>query len=221
MDETRRVAVMWSGGKDAMLTLEALQEQGVSVEALLTTVTADAEVVTAHGTPLDLIEKQAASLDIPVHVMRVPPSPSNEVYEEQLEAALEPLLAWGVEQVAVGDLHLEDVRAYREEVLRRIGATPIFPIWGEDTARLARRFIGQGYQAIVTSVDTTQLDAGFAGRHYDTSFLKDLPDGTDPCGENGEFHTFVFDGPPFAEAVPVRVEETQAGERMQYAQLES
>lgn len=211
---------MWSGGKDAMLALDVLHSQSPRrIDALLTTVVEEVETVTMHGTPLALIERQAEVLDIPLHVMRVPPNASNPTYEERLERALGPLLGDGVRTVVVGDLYLEDVRAYREDVLRSVGAQPLFPLWKRDTTWLARRFVERGYRAVVTSVDTTQLDPAFAGRTYDAALLDDLPDGVNPCGENGEFHTFVTDGPPFTEPVSVAGGEAHGEGRMRYVRL--
>jgi uncharacterized protein (TIGR00290 family) len=214
--------LLWSGGKDAVLALDVLHSQSPRrIEALLTTVVEDEERVTMHGTPLALVQRQADALDLPLHVMRVPPRPPNEVYEARLEAALTPLLDAGFSTVVAGDLFLEDVRAYREQVIEALGATALFPLWQRDTAWLARRFRERDYRAVVTSVDTTQLDASFAGRTYDKAFLDDLPDAVDPCGEHGAFHTFVTDGPPFRREISVTVGAMDAGERMQTARLVS
>lgn len=214
--------LLWSGGKDAVLALDVLHSQSPRrIEALLTTVVEDEERVTMHGTPLALVQRQADALDLPLHVMRVPPRPPNEVYEARLEAALTPLLDAGFSTVVAGDLFLEDVRAYREQVIEALGATALFPLWQRDTAWLARRFLNRDYRAVVTSVDTTQLDASFAGRTYDEAFLDDLPDAVDPCGEHGAFHTFVTDGPPFRREISVTVGAMDAGERMQTARLVS
>lgn len=211
---------MWSGGKDASLALDVLHSQSPRrVEALVVTVVEDAESVTMHGTPLTLIERQADALQIPLYIMRVPPNPSNATYEERLERTLGPLLAKGFRTVVAGDIFLEDVKAYRENVLRTIGAIPLFPLWKRDTAWLAHRFLERGYRSVVTSVDTTQLDAAFVGRTYDKSLLRDLPADIDPCGEHGSFHTFVSDGPPFREPVPVEVTGQRGEGRMRYAQL--
>ena len=214
--------VMWSGGKDAMFVLDVLHSQSPRrVDALLTTVLEEVETVTMHGTPLDLVRRQAEALGLSLRVMHVPPNASNATYEARLERALGPLLAEGGGSVAAGDLFLEDVKAYRESVLRRIGGAPLFPLWKRDTEWLARRFVERGYRAVVTSVDTTQLDPAFVGRRYDASFLDELPDDVDPCGEHGAFHTFVTDGPPFERPVPVVVEEVHGEGRMRYARLRS
>jgi len=212
--------LLWSGGKDAMLALDVLHSQSPRrVDALLTTVLEEVETVTMHGTPRRLIEQQADALGLPVHLMHVPPNASNPTYEERLERALGPLLAGGIGVVGAGDLFLDDVKAYREAVLRRIGATPLFPLWKRDPEWLAHRFVERGYRAVVTSVDTTQLDPSFVGRDYDAAFLRDLPAEVDPCGEHGAFHTFVVDGPPFRRPVPVTVGETHGDGRMRYARL--
>lgn len=212
--------LMWSGGKDAALALGALRQDAAhAVQALLTTVLDETETVTMHGVPLALIRAQAEALALPLHVMRIPPAASNTTYEAQLERALGPLLAQGITVVAAGDLLLDDVRAYREALLRRIGAAAHFPLWGRDTTSLAHHVLDAGVRAVVASVDTTQLDAAFAGRPYDAAFLDDLPAAVDPCGEDGAFHTFVTDGPGFAQPVPVRVVEQHGRGRMRYARL--
>jgi uncharacterized protein (TIGR00290 family) len=214
-DSQDGLVLLWSGGKDATLALDVLHSQSPRrIGALLTTVVEDTERVTMHGTPLRLIERQADALDLPLHVMRVPKLPPNEVYEARLEAALTPLLEDGFSTVVAGDLFLEDVRAYREQAIEALGATALFPLWERDTTWLAQRFLERGYRAVVTAVDTTQLDPSFVGRAYDETFLDDLPEEVDPCGEHGAFHTFVTDGPPFREPVPVTVGAVAAGERM-------
>lgn len=212
--------LLWSGGKDAALALTALgASDDYAVDALLTTVIEDVETVTMHGVPLDLIRAQATALNLPLYVMRVPPAPSNATYEARMERALAPLLARGVTTVATGDLFLDDIRTYRERVLRRMGADALFPLWYRDTEMLAQRVIGAGIRAVVSSVDTTQLGTSFVGRVYDTAFLRDLPDAVDPCGENGAFHTFVTDAPSFAYPVRVYVAAQHGSGRMRYAQL--
>lgn len=216
------LVLMWSGGKDAVLTLDVLHSQSPRrVDALLTTVVEEVETVTMHGTPLALLRHQADALGIPLHVMRVPPNASNATYEERLERTLGPLFAEGMGTVAAGDLFLEDVKDYRARVLRTVGATPMFPLWQRDTEWLAHHFLERGYCAVVTSVDQTQLGKEFVGRRYDASFLDALPDDVDPCGEHGEFHTFVVDGPPFQTPVPIEVGEQHGEGRMRYVHLEA
>ena len=214
------LVLLWSGGKDATLALDVLHSQSPRrIGALLTTVEEGTERVTMHGTPLSLIRQQAEALSLPLHVMRVPPQPPNDVYEARLDAALTPLLEAGYTTVVVGDLFLEDVRAYRERILTSLGATTLFPLWQRDSVWLATRFLERGYRALVTAVDTTQLDPSFVGRPFGHAFLADLPPEVDPCGEHGAFHTFVTEGPSFRRALPVAVQDIDVGERMHTARL--
>jgi uncharacterized protein (TIGR00290 family) len=211
---------MWSGGKDAMLALDVLHSQSPRrIGTLLTTVRADDDTVTMHGTPRALIERQAECLDLPLHVMSVSPMASNAEYEEKLGDALELLRAQGYSTVVVGDLFLEDVKAYRERIFSEIGIRSLFPLWKRDTTWLSQHFLRRGYRALVTSVDTTKLDPDMVGRSYDEAFLEDLPADVDPCGEHGAFHTVVVAGPPFHEVLEVEVTGTRTEEQMQYATL--
>lgn len=204
-----------------MLALDVLHSQSPRrIGALLTTVREDDETVTMHGTPQSLIERQAEVLDLPLQIMSIPNGASNDVYEEALHQALHSLLERGYSTVVAGDLFLDDVKAYRERVLRAAGARSLFPLWKRDTDWLARHFLRRGYQAVVTSVDTVQLDSRFLGRAYDESFLEDLPESVDPCGEHGAFHTVVVDGPPFQESLAVQVTGRRADGRMHYATLD-
>ncbi len=217
-----RTLVLWSGGKDGVLALEALRrDETCRVAALVTTVVGPEAVVQAHGVPLALVRAQSRQVGLPLHVAHVPEGATNEVYEARMAEALAPLRTEGVEAVAAGDLFLEDVRAYREALIERMGFAPRFPLWRRDPEALARQFIDSGYRAVVCSVDTEQLDARFAGRPYDTAFLAELPEGVDPCGERGAFHTFVLDGPPFAQPVPVEIAGVEGEGRMRYAKLRS
>ncbi len=212
--------LMWSGGKDAMLALDVLHSQSPRrIGALLTTVRADDQTVTMHGTPQALIERQAECLGLPLHVMSVPPQASNSVYETALADALGPLREQGYSTVLVGDLFLDDVKAYRERVFSEIGIGSLFPLWKRDTPWLAHHFLRRGYRALVTSVDTTRLDPEMVGRPYDEAFLEGLPGDVDPCGEHGAFHTVVVDGPPFREALKVEATGTRGEGQMRYATL--
>lgn len=218
----RPVAVLWSGGKDATVSLDVLAaDEEVRVARLVTVVEEGTGVVRMHGTPRVLVEAQADALGIPLTVVRVPSGASNETYERRMREALHPLRRSGIDTVAAADLFLDDIRAYRESVYREIGMKIIFPVWGRDTGDLAATFLDRGYRAVVSSVDTTHLDASFAGRAYDRSFLEDVPEGIDPCGENGEFHTFVTVGPGMEEG-RIRVEVTgrETEGRMCYARLQ-
>ena len=195
----------WSSGKDAAFTLAALGAAGeVEVTGLLTTVDED-DLVPVHGVARSLVAAQARALGLELHPVALPWPCPNEVYRERTAAALERARAGGVTQVAFGDLFLADVREFREASLRGSGITPLFPLWGRDTGRLARDMVEAGLRAVVTCVDPSRAPSSLAGRAFDHAFLDALPAGVDPCGENGEFHTFVTDGPGFAHPVPVRV----------------
>jgi uncharacterized protein (TIGR00290 family) len=192
------IVLGWSGGKDSALALHALRsEQGFRVEALLTTVTDEYDRVSMHGVRQQLLRMQAAAIGLPLTEARIPPAASNALYEQSFSEALAPYRARGIRRVAFGDLFLADIRAYRERLLATLGMTGVFPLWGLDTRTLAVEFIRLGFRAVLVCVDAKSLDASFAGRTFDLELLKDLPPGVDPCGENGEFHTFVTDGPIF------------------------
>jgi uncharacterized protein (TIGR00290 family) len=196
------VLMAWSGGKDSALALYTLQQRAdVRVVALLTTVTEGYDRVSMHGVRRALLEQQAVALGLPLHVVTIPQQASMESYGTRMEAALRGWQAQGVSACAFGDIFLEDVRAYREANLARIGMKALFPLWGRDTQELAEWFLAWGFQAVVTCVDSQQLDPTFAGRHLDADFLAALPPTVDPCGENGEFHSFVFAGPLFRRPV--------------------
>ena len=193
-----KAMVSWSGGKDCMLALWEARED-FDVVALVTTVTSDFQRISMHGVRVELLEEQAASLGIPLEQVAINYPCANGEYESKMRSTFGRLQETGVTAVLCGDLFLEDIRRYREEKL--FGPACVFPLWQQDTARLARRFLELGFQAVVCCVDTQVLGQDFAGRLYDEAFLRDLPPTVDPCGENGEFHTFVFNGPLFAEPV--------------------
>jgi uncharacterized protein (TIGR00290 family) len=199
----------WSSGKDSTLALHEARSGGeVSVAGLLTTVNAAAGRVSMHGVRRTLLEAQAAALGLPLHVVELPWPCPNEVYEERMSAACEAARQQGVSRIVFGDLFLEEVRAYREASLAGTGLTPVFPLWHRPTAALAREMLAQGIRAVITCVDPDQAPRDIAGRWYDEELLRALPEGADPCGENGEFHTFVTDGPGFAHPLAVTVGET-------------
>ena len=197
-DYDEALVLGWSGGKDSALALHAIRsEHTFRVEALLTTVTDEYDRVSMHGVRQQLLRMQAAAVGLPLTEARIPPAASNVLYEQSFGEALAPYRARGIRRVAFGDLFLADIRAYRERQLAVLGMTGVFPLWGLDTRTLAAEFIRLGFRAVLVCVDATKLDASFAGRTFDRELLKDLPPGVDPCGENGEFHTFVTDGPIF------------------------
>jgi uncharacterized protein (TIGR00290 family) len=193
----------WSGGKDSAMALHALRAANdFRVTALLTTITETYDRVSMHGVRRVLLERQAASIGLPLHTVPIPPQCDNATYELRMKEALNEHLAAGVKRVAFGDIFLEDLRVYREHNLDQLNMTALFPIWKRDTRELALDFLRLGFKAIAVCVDPRVLDQSFAGRMLDESFFADLPPGVDPCGENGEFHTFVFNGPVFR--TPIR-----------------
>jgi uncharacterized protein (TIGR00290 family) len=199
------LALSWSGGKDSALALWTLREEGrVSPVALLSTVTEEYERVSMHGVRRSLLRRQAAATGLPLVEIAIPAGCTNDVYESRMEGAFSSGELAAVGEVAFGDLFLEDVRAYRESRLARAGRRARFPVWGADTAALARRFVAAGFRAVLVCVDPRALDPSFAGRDYDEELLEDLPRSVDPCGENGEFHTFVTAGPVLAHPVACR-----------------
>jgi uncharacterized protein (TIGR00290 family) len=214
------VLLAWSGGKDSTLALVRLRaDPSVRVCALVTAVTSDYGRISIHGVRRELLELQAAAIGLPLIVASLSSGAANAAYEESWARALAAGTARfdGATHVAYGDLFLEDVRAYREAQLGALGYTPFFPVWGEETATLARTFVNDGFRAVLTCVDTTQLDARFAGREFDHELLDELPATVDPCGERGEFHTFVWAGPHMRGAVPIAEgERVLRDERFQY-----
>ncbi len=216
-----KVLFCWSAGKDSALALfELRRNPAYRVQALLTTVTEEYDRVSMHGIRRSLLQRQAAALGLPLDVVLIPAAGGNETYEARMDAALGRHAQAGVSAVAFGDIFLEDVRAYRERNLARVGLRGVFPLWRRDTHEVAQSFIRLGFRAITTCVDTHALDARFTGRAYLERFLAELPPGVDPCGENGEFHTFVSDGPIFSAPIAYTVGEMVLREgRFSYCDL--
>jgi uncharacterized protein (TIGR00290 family) len=198
----------WSSGKDSAWSLEMLRRGGEhEVTGLFTTVNALFDRVAMHAVRRTLLEAQAKAAGLPLHAIDIPYPCPNADYERIMGAFVARAQAHGVDAMAFGDLFLADIRAYREKQLAGTGIAPLFPLWGRDTRKLAAEMIDGGLVAHVTCVDPRKLDRAFAGRRFDRTLLADLPTGVDPCGENGEFHTFVSAGPMFHEAVPIRTGE--------------
>jgi uncharacterized protein (TIGR00290 family) len=201
-----KTLLSWSTGKDSAWSLHILRQMpDVEVAGLFTTVNAAFDRVAMHAVRRKLLEAQAAAAGLPLHVIEIPWPCPNEAYEARLGAFVAEQRAQGITAVAFGDLFLEDIRAYREAKLEGSGIAPLFPLWGRETGALAREMIAGGLKAHLTCVDPRKLPASFAGRAFDEALLADLPQGIDPCGENGEFHTCVFAGPMFAHAIDVRL----------------
>ncbi len=206
----QEVILAWSGGKDCTFALQTLQnDPEFEPVGLLTTVTSDYDRISMHGVRTSLIRTQAKSLGLPLIEALIPAKSDNESYERAMAIALDEIRVSfpRVKHLAFGDLFLEDVRAYRQKQLSDTGFTPLFPLWGLNTRTLAERFIADGFEAVAVCIDTKQIDGSFAGRNFDRQFVSDLIAPADPCGENGEFHTFVTDGPIFSEPVACSIGE--------------
>jgi uncharacterized protein (TIGR00290 family) len=204
-------ALSWSGGKDSALALWTLRRRRVEPEVLITTVTETFERISMHGVRRELLARQAEALGIPLVEVVIPPSCVNEIYDARMAEAFAAAPLSAVEAVAFGDLFLEDVRAYREGRLAAAGRRGLWPLWGQDTSALAQEFVDAGFEATLVCVDPSVLDPAFCGRRYDKRLLAELPPGVDPCGENGEFHTFVCAGPIFT--APIACERGEIVER--------
>jgi len=215
-----KAVLSWSSGKDSAMALHRVIEAGaLEVVSLLTTINDQFHRIAMHGVREEFLDLQSESLGYPLEKVFIPYPCPNVTYEEKIGQALVRLKARDVSQVIFGDLFLADIRKYREEKLAQIDLRPIFPLWGEDTRILAREMLKVGFRAVVTCVDPKKLSTTYAGREFDESFLADLPPGVDPCGENGEFHTFVYDGPVFKKPIHVSVGELVLRDGFQFADL--
>lgn len=193
----------WSGGKDSSLSLfRILQQQHYEIMCLLTSVSEQHQRISMHGVRTALLHQQAASIGIPLQKMQVPDMPSMDAYNAAMFTTLNDLKTQGAEVAIYGDIFLEDLRKYREEKLAEVNLKLVFPLWKLSTTDLIHEFIDLGFKAILVCVSEKHLDQSFAGRIIDHDFVKDLPATVDPCGENGEYHTFVFDGPIFKRPIP-------------------
>jgi uncharacterized protein (TIGR00290 family) len=214
------ILLSWSGGKDSALALrEIIRNKEHGVRALLTTVTEDFDRISMHGVRRSLLIAQASSLGIPVEEVWIPKDASNEAYEARMKAVLTRYKDRGIEGVAFGDIFLQGIRSYREGKLAQIGMRGIFPLWGRDTGRLAREFIDAGFRAVLCCVDPGKLSKEFCGKEFDTAFLESIPASVDPCGENGEFHTFVYAGPIFNNEIPISKGEVILRDGFYFADL--
>ena len=204
-----KVLFSWSGGKDSAMALsEILASRQYQVAALLTTVTEDYQRISMHGVRRVLLERQAESLGLPLEEIMISRRSSNDEYESKMAEALRRYQAQGASSVAFGDIFLEDLRVYREKNLAQLGMKGIFPIWRRDTGELIQSFIRLGFKAVTVCVDTRALGRRFVGRTIDEQFVSDLPEAVDVCGENGEYHSFVSEGPIFGKTISYRLGET-------------
>jgi uncharacterized protein (TIGR00290 family) len=205
-----KVVLSWSGGKDCALALYEIQRsKEYAVEALLTTITRDYDRISMHGVRRALLERQAESAGLPLLEVFIPANCTNEIYAEIMEKEMHRLKAEGINTVAFGDIFLQDVREYRENNLAKVGMKAIFPLWGRSSRELVTSFVNLGFKAVITTVDPRKLSKEFCGSIVDNAFLSALPQDVDPAGENGEFHSFVFEGPVFKN--PIRF---SAGEKV-------
>ncbi|MGQ9462468.1 MAG: diphthine--ammonia ligase [Candidatus Fervidibacter sp.] len=211
----------WSGGKDSAMALaRALLDESLEVVGLLTTISLPYDRVTMHGVRRGLVQRQAERIGLPLHIVWLPPDPSHEVYDNIMGEAMLRLKATGVEGVIFGDISLTDVRSYRESRMAEVGMGAIFPLWDENTSELVEKFLTGGYNAVVTCVDTKVLSEEFCGQWLDAKFFSSLPETVDPCGENGEFHSFVTYAPFFSTPIKVQVGEKVQRGQFVYCELE-
>ena len=203
-----RAWVSWSSGKDSTFALQlARRDPDITITGLLVTVNAEADRVAMHAVRRSLLALQADRIDLPLHIVEIPSPCPNEIYEARMEEAMATAADQGIGAVVFGDLFLEDIRRYRERALDGSGIRPLFPLWGRPTDALAREMIDSGVRAVLTCVDPSTLSPSFVGRAFDTDLLDEFPPGVDPCGERGEFHTFVWDAPSFTAPIPVETGE--------------
>ncbi len=198
----------WSSGKDSAMALyHAQQDPRFDIHTLLTTVNETHQRVSMHGLRVELLERQAEALGLPLHKIWLPETVTMEEYEQIMHAEINTLKENGWEHTIFGDIFLEDLRAHREAQLVQVGIQAHFPLWKRNTRELLDELLSLGFKAIIVAIDGSKLDKSFAGRVLDSQFIADLPEGVDPCGENGEFHTFVFDGPNFNHPVSFELGE--------------
>ena len=218
----KEVLLSWSSGKDSAWTLyTVMQNPDYKVKGLFTTITRNFDRVSMHGVRTELIKLQAEAIGLPLHLITLPYPCSNEQYEAIMQEFIEKVLSTGIDFMAFGDIYLEDVRRYREEKLAGSAITPLFPIWGQTSEEISRELISLGFEAYITSVDPDKIPGRFVGQKYDQKFLNQLPSSVDPCGENGEFHSFVTNGPIFKKPLEVVVGEIVSRDGFLYADIKS
>jgi uncharacterized protein (TIGR00290 family) len=214
------VLLSWSSGKDSAWTLQALKlNPKYEIKGLFTTVTEAFGRVSMHGVRIELLQTQAKAIGLPLHLIRLPYPCSNDQYESIMQEFVKSILALGINHMAFGDIYLEDVRRYREEKLNSSGITPLFPIWGQTSGEISRGLISSDFEAYITCLNPNQIPKWFIGQKYNQDFLTQIPPSVDPCGENGEFHTFVTNGPIFKKPLDVIVGEIVSRDGFLYADL--
>lgn len=217
----KKTLLSWSSGKDSAWTLYKLQQRSdVELLGLVTTVNQTHQRVAMHAVRLVLLKQQAAAANLPLHIINIPHPCSNENYNQAMDGFFDSIQQIGATHMAFGDLFLEDIRQYREENLKGTGLTPMFPLWLEPTEKLAQKMIDAGLKTRITCIDPNKLSANFAGREFNQQFLDDLPDGIDPCGENGEFHSFTYAGPMFKKPINISAGDVVEREGFIFADLQ-
>lgn len=216
-----KVLMSWSGGKDSALALYyILKDSNYEIISLITTVTEGYDRISMHGVRNELLELQAKEIGLPLHKIIIPQKCSNEDYQSIMSVEMTHFKEIGINHVIFGDIYLEDIRQYREEQLSKLDMKAIFPLWGIDTKQISDTFIKEGFKTIISCVDTNAIDKKFSGRIYDNDLLNDLPESCDVCGENGEFHTFLFDGPIFKNKISIKTgRQTMREERFFYTDI--
>jgi uncharacterized protein (TIGR00290 family) len=211
----KKIVVSFSGGKDSVLALDRLQNSDEwEIDSLLTTLTESYERTTMHGVRNELLELQAEALRIPIRRVWIPKDCPNEIYQKKMEEAVRQIREDGIHFIMFGDIFLEDVKNYREKMLEGTGLTPVFPLWRESSSALINEFVHKGFKTVLCCVDSHQLNPAFVGRIIDHSFIEEYPQDSDICGENGEFHTFVFDGPNFSFPIDYELGERRIAKDM-------
>lgn len=219
-NDVKPVLMSWSGGKDSCLALYEIQKSfDYRVAALLTTITRGYDRISMHGVRRALLERQATSLGLPLHQVLISKGANNEEYETAMAQAFNEYHQNGIDSVVFGDLFLEEIRAYRDQFLARYGMKGLYPVWQRNTNSFINKFIELGFKAVLSCVDSKTLDKSFAGKTIDDDFISSLPANVDPCGENGEFHTFVYDGPNFNQPVKISIGETTLREGFWFCDL--
>ncbi len=217
----KKTLLSWSSGKDSAWTLYKLQQRSdVELLGLVTTVNQTHQRVAMHAVRLVLLKQQAAAANLPLHIINIPHPCSNENYNQAMDGFFDSIQQIGATHMAFGDLFLEDIRQYREENLKGTGLTPMFPLWLEPTEKLAQKMIDAGLKTRITCIDPNKLSANFVGREFNQQFLDDLPDGIDPCGENGEFHSFTYAGPMFKKPINISTGDVVEREGFIFADLQ-
>ena len=216
-----KVVISFSGGKDCALAMNRLIKEGKwEIDSLLTTVTDDYNRTSMHGVREELLEKQAESLGVKLRKVRIPSLCSNEMYQQKMAAAVQRIKDDGIHYMMFGDIHLQDVKEYRETMLKGTGVKPVFPLWGEKPEDLINEYFTEGFRTRLTCVDSEQLNPAFVGREIDSEFITEYPSNADICGENGEYHTFVFDGPIFSFPIKHTLgEQRVAADRFYYVDI--